>query len=122
MLRWPELYNIEAPHLQAALEASEKAEVELNLLNHASKSFARDRTQKIAQGLRNAIYKCRPGSLFVKALQRIADLLDKGRRISQFFTEYFAHGEKLSRISPRSLRALPQCGVRGSSIGISLPD
>jgi len=32
MLRWPELYNIEAPHLQAALEALEKAEVELNLL------------------------------------------------------------------------------------------
>ena len=56
MLRWPELYNIEAPHLQAALEALEKAEAELNLLNYASKSFARDRTQKIAQGLRNAIY------------------------------------------------------------------
>jgi len=33
MLRWPELYNIEAPHLQAALEALEKAEMELNLLN-----------------------------------------------------------------------------------------
>src|SRR5260221_12748828 len=29
------------------------------MLNYASKSFARDRTQKIAQGLRNAIYKCR---------------------------------------------------------------
>jgi len=56
VLRWPELYNIEAPHLQAALEALEKAEVELNLLNYASKSFARDRKQKIAQGLRNAIY------------------------------------------------------------------
>jgi hypothetical protein len=56
MLRWPELYNIEAPHLRAALEALEKAEVELNLLNYASKSFARDRKQKIAQGLRNAIY------------------------------------------------------------------
>src|SRR5258708_21361991 len=63
--------------------------------------------------LRNAIYKCRPGSLFVKALQRIADLLDKDRRISQFFAEYFAHGEKLSRISPRSLRALPQCRGQG---------
>src|SRR5260221_2606211 len=113
MLRWLELYNIEAPHLQAALEALEKAEVELNLLNYASKSFALDRTQKIAQGLRNAIYKCRPGSLFVKALQRIADLLDKRRRISQFFAEYFAHGEKLSRISPRSLRALPQCPGQG---------
>ena len=56
MLRRPELYNVEAPHLQAALEALEKSEVELNLLNYASKSFARDRTQKIAQGLRNAIY------------------------------------------------------------------
>ena len=33
MLRWPELYNLEAPHLQAALEALEKAETELNLLN-----------------------------------------------------------------------------------------
>jgi hypothetical protein len=33
MLRWPELYSVEAPHLQAALEALEKAEVELNLLN-----------------------------------------------------------------------------------------
>ena len=33
MLRWPELYDIEAPHLQAALEALEKAEAELNLLN-----------------------------------------------------------------------------------------
>jgi hypothetical protein len=33
MLRWPELYNIEAPHLQAALEALEKAEAELNFLN-----------------------------------------------------------------------------------------
>ncbi len=33
MLRWPELYAFEAPHLQAALEALEKAEVELNLLN-----------------------------------------------------------------------------------------
>src|SRR5882762_8820152 len=62
-----------------------RAEAELNLLNYASKSFARDRTQKITKGLRNAIYKCRPGSLFVKALQRIADLLYKGRRISQFF-------------------------------------
>ena len=31
MFRWPELYNIEAPHLWAALEALEKAEVELNL-------------------------------------------------------------------------------------------
>ena len=47
MLRWLELYNIEAPHLQAALEALEKAEVELNLLNYASKSFARDRTLKL---------------------------------------------------------------------------
>jgi len=56
MLRWPELYNIEAQHLRAALEALEKAEVELNLLNYVSKSFARDRKQKIAQGLRNAIY------------------------------------------------------------------
>jgi hypothetical protein len=57
MLRWPEPYNIEAPHMRAALEALEKAEeVELNLLKYASKSFARDRTQKIAQGLRNAIY------------------------------------------------------------------
>src|SRR5260370_30742453 len=69
--------------------------------------------RKNCPGLRNAIYKCRPGSLFVKALQRIADLLDKGRRISQFFAEYFAHGEKLSRISPRSLRALPQCRGQG---------
>jgi hypothetical protein len=42
MLRWPELYYIEAPHLQAALEALEKAEAELNLLNYASQSFARD--------------------------------------------------------------------------------
>ena len=33
MLRWPELYAFEAPHLQAALEALEKAEAELNLLN-----------------------------------------------------------------------------------------
>ena len=33
MLRWPELYTFEAPHLQAALEALEKAEDELNLLN-----------------------------------------------------------------------------------------
>ena len=47
MLRWPELYNIEAPHLRAALEALEKAEVELNLLNYASKSFALDRTRKL---------------------------------------------------------------------------
>ena len=50
MLRWLELYNIEAPHLQAALEALEKAEVELNLLNYASKSFALDRTQKLPRG------------------------------------------------------------------------
>src|SRR5258708_20406568 len=121
MLRWLELYNIEAPHLQAALEALEKAEVELNLLNYASKSFALDRTQKIAQGLRNAIYKCRPGSLFVKALQRIADLLDKGWRISQFFAEFFAHGEKLSRISPRSLRALPQFRAHGTYLRHFLP-
>ena len=34
MLRWPELYNIEAPHLQAALESLKKAEAELNLLNY----------------------------------------------------------------------------------------
>jgi hypothetical protein len=33
MLRWPDLYNLETPHLQAALEALEKAETELNLLN-----------------------------------------------------------------------------------------
>jgi hypothetical protein len=33
MLRWPGLYDIEAPHLQAALEALEKAEAELSLLN-----------------------------------------------------------------------------------------
>jgi hypothetical protein len=33
MLRWPELYNLEVPHLKAALEALEKAEIELNLLN-----------------------------------------------------------------------------------------
>ncbi|MBV8142602.1 MAG: hypothetical protein JOZ60_11215 [Verrucomicrobia bacterium] len=33
MLRWPDLYRIEAPHLKAALEALEKAEVELSLLN-----------------------------------------------------------------------------------------
>jgi hypothetical protein len=33
MLRWPELYDVEAPHLQAALEALEKAEAELSLLN-----------------------------------------------------------------------------------------
>jgi hypothetical protein len=33
MLRWPDLYNLEAPHLQAALEALEKAETELNLLS-----------------------------------------------------------------------------------------
>jgi hypothetical protein len=33
MLRWPELYSFEAPHLRAALEALEKAEVELNCLN-----------------------------------------------------------------------------------------
>ena len=56
MLRRPELYNVEAPHMQAALEALEKAGGELNLLKYASTSFARDRTLKIAQGLRNAIY------------------------------------------------------------------
>ena len=33
MLLWPELYACEAPHLQAALAALEKAEVELNCLN-----------------------------------------------------------------------------------------
>lgn len=33
MLRWPDLYNCEAPHLQAALEALEKAEAELRFLN-----------------------------------------------------------------------------------------
>lgn len=33
MLRWPGLYDIEAPHLQAALEALEKAEAELSLLS-----------------------------------------------------------------------------------------
>jgi hypothetical protein len=33
MIRWPGLYDIEAPHLQAALEALEKAEAELSLLN-----------------------------------------------------------------------------------------
>jgi hypothetical protein len=33
MLRWPDLYSTEVPHLQAALEALEKAETELNLLN-----------------------------------------------------------------------------------------
>jgi hypothetical protein len=33
MLRWPELYDVEVPHLKAALEALEKAESELNLLN-----------------------------------------------------------------------------------------
>jgi hypothetical protein len=34
MLRWPDLYNIEAPHhLRAALDALEKAETELNQLN-----------------------------------------------------------------------------------------
>jgi hypothetical protein len=33
MLRWPALYDVEAPHLQAALEALEKAEAELSLLN-----------------------------------------------------------------------------------------
>ena len=33
MLRWPELYDIEAPHLRAALDALERAENELNLLN-----------------------------------------------------------------------------------------
>jgi hypothetical protein len=33
MLRWPGLYDVETPHLQAALEALEKAEAELNLLN-----------------------------------------------------------------------------------------
>jgi hypothetical protein len=33
MLRWPGLYDVEAPHLQAALEALEKAEAELSLLN-----------------------------------------------------------------------------------------
>jgi hypothetical protein len=33
MLRWPDLYNSEAPHLQAALEALEKAEAELSFLN-----------------------------------------------------------------------------------------
>jgi hypothetical protein len=33
MLRWPELYEVEVPHLKAALEALEKAESELNLLN-----------------------------------------------------------------------------------------
>ena len=33
MLRWPELYDLEAPHLRAALDALERAESELNLLN-----------------------------------------------------------------------------------------
>jgi hypothetical protein len=33
MLRWPDLYDLEAPHLRAALDALEKAEMELNLLN-----------------------------------------------------------------------------------------
>ena len=33
MLRWPDLYDIETPHLRAALDALEKAETELNLLN-----------------------------------------------------------------------------------------
>jgi hypothetical protein len=33
MLRWPDLYDIEAPHLRAALDALEKAETELNRLN-----------------------------------------------------------------------------------------
>jgi hypothetical protein len=33
MLSWPDLYDIEAPHLRAALDALEKAETELNLLN-----------------------------------------------------------------------------------------
>jgi hypothetical protein len=33
MLRFPRLYDLEAPHLQAALEALEKAETELSLLN-----------------------------------------------------------------------------------------
>jgi hypothetical protein len=33
MLRWPDLYDIQTPHLRAALDALEKAETELNLLN-----------------------------------------------------------------------------------------
>jgi hypothetical protein len=33
MLRWPDLYKIEAPHLRAAFDALEKAETELNRLN-----------------------------------------------------------------------------------------
>ena len=33
MLRWPDLYDLEAPHLRAALDALERAETELNLLN-----------------------------------------------------------------------------------------
>ena len=33
MLRRPDLYNTDAPHLQAALEALEKAEAELSFLN-----------------------------------------------------------------------------------------
>src|SRR5258708_30612111 len=49
-LRWRELYNIEAPHLRAALEALEKAEVELNLLNYASKSFAPRSNAENCQG------------------------------------------------------------------------
>src|SRR5260221_12364098 len=98
MLRWLELYNIEAPHLQAALEELEKAEVELNLLNYASKSFAIDRTQKIAQGLRNAIYKWLHGSLFVNDLKHIVDLLGKGCRISKFFAEISSNRSSTSRI------------------------
>ena len=33
MLRWPDLHNIENPHLRAAFEALEKAELELSYLN-----------------------------------------------------------------------------------------
>jgi hypothetical protein len=50
MLRWPELYNIEAPHLRAALEALEKAEVELNLLKYASKSSPKIERRKLPRG------------------------------------------------------------------------
>jgi hypothetical protein len=50
MLRWPELYNIEAPHFQAALEALEKAEVELNLSNYASKSSPEIERRKLTRG------------------------------------------------------------------------
>ena len=50
MLCWPELYNIEAPHLRAALEVLEKTEVELNLLKYASNLSPEIERRKLPRG------------------------------------------------------------------------